>query len=203
MERTRRFGAACRILAALFVIIAAARLATAAVPLWDPVLSTAYLSCDPCQVRTDPVLLIEREAERKLAWQNPGTARELGELIETRNVRLMLFSAQLIAAIPFFALFVSLALALRHLAARGFSIGAIRWLRRGAFAAILWALAQPIAQSIRSTAFSPISGGGEAIHVMVNLNQLLWPALLGGAVWICVWALEEALILRTDLEEYV
>lgn len=203
MDRTSRFRGACRLLAALFIIIACARLLTSLAPLFDPLLSTAYLECDPCGVHTDPVLLLEPESERRDAWRTVGAEQRILELIEQPRVRLMLLAAQLVRAVPFFMLFLSLAWALRSLASGGFNLGAIRWLRRATLAAVLWTVLLPVSQSIRWTAFSPVTSGSDAIVVAVNVAELIWPALLAAAVWICVRALEEALIMRKDLEDYI
>lgn len=203
MHRTSRFRTACRLTAALFIAVAAARLLLSALPLIDPLLATAQLACDPCGVRTDPVLLLEIGSEQRRAWQTPGTGERIVELIRTPSVRLMLFLAEVVRSLPIVILFLSLAVALRRLASGGFSLGAIRWLRRAALAAIVWTLSLPVSQSLRSTALSPVTSGMQTLNLHIRVGDLILPALLAIAVWICVWALEEAVTIRKDLDDYI
>lgn len=203
MTRSRRFTLVCRLLAVLFTLVALARVATAAAPLWDPLFSLPPRGCVDCGLRKDPILLLEPEVEWKEAWQTPGTEQRILELVERPSVRRMLFAAEAARAVPFFLMFTALALALRSMASAGFNSRAVRWLRHSALASIVWTLAHPVAQSIRWTAFSPITHGGPVKHMVLDLSHLLWPALLSAAVWVCVWALEEAIALQQDLDEYV
>ncbi len=193
----------CRILAALFLVSAVVRLAVSFVPLANPLLSLPQAGCEECSFRRDPVTLLEPQLARKLAWQTPGSEQRIVEQLGKAEVRLMLFAANLARAIPFFLLFIALAMALRSFAAGGFNSGAVRWLRRSALASIGWAVAQPVSESIRQTAFSPVTHGQELTHLVLDLNSVLWPVLLSLAVWVCVWALEEAVAIQQDLEEYV
>lgn len=203
MTRTARFRRTCNILAGLLILAALVRLALALVPLADPLLTCPATGCEGCSFERDPVLLLEPEEARKMAWQTPGTEQQILEHLGQRKVRLMLFLAEVARAVPFFALFLFLALALRSFAASGFNPVAVRWLRWSALASVVWVFAQPVARSIRWTAFSPITHKKDLTHLVVEVNDLLWPMLLSFAVWICAWALEEAATLQQDLEEYV
>jgi hypothetical protein len=202
-SRARRFRLVCYTLAATFLAIGGMRLATSALPLIDPLLVTAQFQCDPCEIRTDPVLLLEPEAARRKAWRTPGSEERIVERIRRTDIRLMLFAGQAVRAVPFFVLFLGLAMALRSLARSGFSLAGVRWIRRAALGAIGWTLAQPVSTSIRRTAFSPITHGQELNHIVVGSEQLIVGILIAGAAWVVVWALEEALAMQRDLEEYV
>jgi hypothetical protein len=203
LARAKRFRWACYALAALFLAIGTARLATSALPLIDPLLTTARYACDPCVVRTDPVRLIEPEAARERAWRTPGTEERILDRIGAPDVKLMLFVAQTVRAIPFFLMFLALAMALRGFARTGFNPASVRWIRRAALAAVAWTLAQPVSMSIRWTAFSPITHGRELRHVVLGGEDLVLGILIAGAAWVVAWALEEALVMQRDLEEYV
>jgi hypothetical protein len=115
----------------------------------------------------------------------------------------MLFAAAAIRAAPFFIMFAAVAAALRSLAASGFSPAAVRWLGRSAAGALAWTLAAPVAESIRWTAFAPVTGSAEVVHVVFSAGELLLGVLMAGAVWISMRALEGALALQRDLEDYV
>jgi hypothetical protein len=203
MDRTRRFRIICNVLATLFVLVGAAHLATAFVPLADPLLSRAVISCDPCRIEKDPVFLIEPETRRRDAWRTPGMAERISRRAEQPTVRLMLFAAEAVRGVPFFVMFLALAMGLRSFGSSGFSAGAVRWLKRSAAAAIVWTLAQPLSQSIRWTAFAPVTDREGVVHIVFGGSALLWGVLIAGAVWISVRALEAALVLQQDLEDYV
>jgi hypothetical protein len=204
MTRAQRFRAVCNALAALFLIVAVGRLATAALPLVDPILSTASFTCGPpCRIETDPVLLLEPQAARKAAWQTPGAAKSIAAHARLPKTRAMLFASELVSTLPFFVLFLGLALAMRSFGRSGFNLGALRWLRRSAVASVVLALVQPVAESIHWTAFSRVTHGSEVTQLVFSSGELIAGILLSGAVWVCVWVLDQALALKTDLEEYV
>jgi hypothetical protein len=202
-SRARRFRLVCYALAALFLVIGGLRLATSALPLIDPLLTTAHFECDPCVVRTDPVLLLGPNSARLKAWRTPGSEERISQRIRRTDVKLMLFAAQAVRAVPFFVLFLGLAMALRSFARTGFSPAGVRWIRRASLGAVGWTLAQPVSTSIRWTALSPITHGRELRHVVVGSDQLIVGILIAGAAWVVVKALEEALAMQRDLEEYV
>ena len=201
-RRARRFRLVCHGLAVLFLAIGLARLVTSVLPLVDPVLTTARIECDPCTIRTDPVLLLAPGMARQEGWRT-GAQERIVERVGRPDVRLMLFSAQALRAIPFFVMFLALALALRSFARSGFNAAAVRWLRRAALGAVGWTLAQPVSMSIRWTALSPITHGRDLTHVVFDGNELVVGMLIAGAVWVAVWVLEEAVVMKRDLEEYV
>ena len=203
MTRADRFRRHCRVLAALLLLVGLLRLTLSFTPLFDPLLAWPQTGCDPCSSQRDPVTLLEPEEARKVAWQTPGSEQRILVHLERPGVRVSLFAAELARALPFALLLLSLAAALRSLAAGGFTPDAVRWLRRAALASILWVLAQPMAQSIRLTTFSPITRGDEVTHIVVNANELFWPMLLSFAAWTFARALEQAAFLQQELEEYV
>lgn len=204
MSPAKRFRTVCNILASLFLIVAVGRLTTVALPLVDPILSTGTLNCGPpCKLETDPVLLLEPQGARKLAWQTPGAAEAVAAHARLTKTRAMLFASDLVRILPFFVLFFGLALAMRSFGRAGFNPAALRWLRRSAVASIVLALANPVSESIRWTAFSPLTQRSEVIQLVFSSREFLTGVLLSGAVWVCVWTLDRALALQADLEEYV
>lgn len=202
-KRATRFRLVCYSLAMLLLAIGIARLAASALPLVDPLLTTARYECNPCVIRTDPVLLLEPDTARVQAWRTPGTAERIVDRIARPEIKLMLALAHAARGIPFFVMFLGLALALRSLARAGFNAGAVRWIRRAALGAVVWTIAQPVSMSIRWTALSPITHGRELRHVVFGGDDLVLGILIAGAAWVAAWALEEALVMQRDLEGYV
>lgn len=173
------------------------------VPLVDPVLTTATFSCDPCTLETSALRLVDSETARTTIQNAPGGEAKLRAHVAQPGVKLMLFIAGVVRAIPLSLILVTLALSLVNLAATGFSGASIRWLRRSALAAIVWTLALPLSMSIRWTALSSITHGREMRHIVLDTDEFLIGVLVSAGAWVLVWALEEANALQRDLEEYV
>jgi hypothetical protein len=193
--RLQRF---CRTLAFLFILAIAVRVAALAVPINATSLrATPVWGCDICDLRGDLLMLARSEASRGEIDQR------MLQQMERPKVAVMLHSARFIQFAPFFALFASLALAFRSLASSGFSRYAIRWMRRAAVASILLVLLEPVADSLRLTAFSAAVHGREHLMVRIEPMELLSSLLIAGAAWASLWALQEALALRKDLEKFV
>jgi hypothetical protein len=203
MIQTHRFRRHCGILAALLLVAGILRLGLGFIPLFDPLIGTPAPDCSDCGFVRDPVTLLEPEQARKAAWQTPGSEQRIVAHLQSLRVRSWLFAAEMMRAIPFFMLLASLAAALRMLSLSGFTPAMVRRLRLAAFASIVWVLAQPVAQSIRRTVFSPVTDRDSVTHLVLDGGQLFWPMLLSFAVWICARALEQAAALQKDLEEYV
>lgn len=205
MERAKRLRLVCGLMVAIYLAVAALRLATGVAPLVDPLLITTSLHCQPvrCWTDRDPVRLLapnQRAAVERSAEARAG----LASLLTRPGVRSMLAAGESARALPSFLLFLFLALAFRRLAkGEGFGGGAAGWLRRAAVAALVAVLAQPVADTLRMTALSPITTGRQQIFIAFNGGPFLWGLLLAGAVWVAVWALEEARLVAAELAEIV
>jgi hypothetical protein len=201
--KLRRFRATVAIVSTLFLLTGIVELGKSTLPLLDPLLTTARYSCDPCRMSTNAMLWLDSDEMRQQVRADPEGPARLAAHLQTPSVKTMLFLSEAVRAVPFFLLFVAIAMGLRSLAAGGFSQVAIRWLRRSALAAVAWTLAQPIGMSIRWTALSPITHGRPLRHIVANSDTLLVGLLISGAAWAVAWALKEAYTMRRDLEEYV
>ena len=197
MTRISRFRTVCRSVFLLLMIILLVRLAAALVPPLNPLAGEPIWGCDLCELRQDVVRLTPPEVERQ-ALDRLFVAR-----LAMPGVSSMMRAAQAVQLLPFVAVFFCLAMAFRSMAAGGLTRPALRWLRRSALATTLLILADPISQSIRWTAFSPVIHGREHMIVSAEPARMLWLILLWGGMWAFVWILEEAVMLRRDLEEYV
>jgi hypothetical protein len=203
MNRSTRFKVVSRSMALLFMLIAVFRIGSSAATWVDPLYGAAALECEPCQITVDPVRLLASEQARIRAWRTPGSEARIRERVQAPRVRTMLFAAEMVRAVPLSLLFLSIALALNSFASGGFSIRAVRWLRRASLAGVFWILSQPVSESIRSTALSPITEGREAQIVVLVMGPFFWAVMVVAATWVCLRAMEDALALRRDLEEIV
>jgi hypothetical protein len=202
MARPGRVKAVCAAMMILYLAVAAGRLAASALPLIDPMLTTAKVHCSftGCRVETDPFRLIPgRDSASRAKWASRGA--QLEAHVRGPGVRAWMFAAEAIRGLPLVFLFLSLALASRALARTGSFGETIGWLRRAAAAALAGVAAQPIADSISATALSPVLLGRDQVHLHLVFNggPFLWGVLLAGAVWMSVWALEQARLNEIEL----
>ena len=130
MARTFRFRIVCRTLAGLLLMLALTRLVLSVTLMVDPLWAPPSPGCEQCSSTKDPVRLLEPEVARKAAWQTPGTDSRIVQELGRSEVRLMLAGAHLVRVLPFIAVLLCLALALRSFAAAGLNRHAVRWLRR-------------------------------------------------------------------------
>ncbi len=192
--------AVCTAMMLLYLAVAVGRTIAATLPLVDPALSTAHLQCDTqrCRVEMSPHRLLTGSDKQAEALPSDRKA-QLIAWIQRPSVKAMLFLGEVIRGLPVILLFLSLAMASRALSrARGFA-ETLHWLRRAAAAALAVVLTQPIADTIRATTLSPIEVGKQQIHLAFNGGPVLWGVLLAGAVWMSVWALEQARLNEIEL----
>ena len=202
MSRARRFHLICKLLAVFFLTAAVSRLVVGALPLADPLLSTAVVSCNPCTFEVDPVRLLQPEM-RKQAWRTSGSDEALRRHVQLPRTRALHFLSKAVRAFPMAVLFLALAMALRALAEKGIDAGATAWLERASYAALVWAAAEPLSRSLNMTAFSAITHGKELVHVVISPGTFLPSAVFAISVWALSWALSEAVSLRLELDEFV
>ena len=205
MDKARRLRLVCFILAGVYLAVAAGRLAIGLAPLAEPAASTARIHCQPmrCWTDLDPVRLLEPVA-RDAVQRDPAGPARLSALLERPGVRATLAAGEALRAVPAVLLYLFLALAFRQFArGHGMPRAAIPWLRRAAGAALLAVLVQPVADTLRMTALSPVAIGRQQWHVAFNGGPFLWGLLLAGAVWVAVWALEQAGAVEAELAEIV
>lgn len=205
MRRSTKLSLICGTLAALYLAVAAGRLAVAALPLIAPPLSVAKITCAPvrCWVEADPVDLVEGTRREDQLRSIAGRAQLDSKLAEPA-VRGMLFIAAILRAVPSSLLFLFLAFAFRRFArGEGFDGRAAVSLRRAAAAAVVAVLVQPFADTIKVTALSPVVTGREQLVIAFNGGPFFWGLLLAGTVWVAVWALEQGRLAQVELAEIV
>jgi len=198
--------AICLALTLLYLGVAFGRLATGFLPLVDPALSTAEISCasQGCRVDTRPARLLPM-GESEAAALTQGARARLDAKLREPGIRRILFLAEMLRAVPSFLLFVGLAMAARHFAREWtLGAGALAWLRRAAVAALAAVLAEPLADTIRATALSPIiTGGAGELFLVFDVPAFLSGLLLAGAAWLSVWAFYHVRQVETELAQIV
>lgn len=205
MSRSKRLRLVCGILSLLCLAFGAGRLAVGLAPLVDPALTTAHVYCQPtrCWTETDPVRLLPHELREPVLKAPDGRARLLA-FVRRPEQRMSLAAAEAVRALPSALMFLFLGLAFRSLrSGGGFGRTAIVRLRRAAAAALAAVLAQPIADSIEMTALAPFTLGRSTIFIAFDGSTFFWGMLLAGAVWVAVWALEQARLTEDELAEIV
>jgi hypothetical protein len=168
----------------------------------DPRLGSAQLNCSPCEYQTDPVRLIDPLLQKR-AWQTPGIEQRILDRLQLPHVPWLLFAAEAVRSIPLFFLFVGLALGIRSFAKTGFTSSSVRWFRLAAVASLVWALAGPVSRGFRASAFDAAVTGVEKFRFAVDLYDLLQGVMISGAALVALWAVEEAMTMRSNLEDYV
>jgi hypothetical protein len=202
MSRAKRFQLACNTLALLMLLVGLRQLVDPVLALKNPLLSTAQLSCSPCSYETDPVRLLDVPLQKR-AWQTEGAEERILERLKEPRVYWLVFASEAVRAIPLFLLFVGLAAGIRSFAAAGFSPAVMKWLRLSAFSALLWALAGPVARSMKASAFDVVLTGVEKFRLPVDFYSLIQGILIAGAALVALWAIEEALMIQSSAEDYV
>lgn len=81
--------------------------------------------------------------------------------------------------------------------------GALRWLRRASVAAIVWALANPVYESLLETLLSAGTPSGATMQISLYLGDVATALLLALAGYTATWALEAGLRTQRDLDDFV
>jgi hypothetical protein len=205
MARVGRLKALSAAMAAIFLCVAAGRLATVPVPLAAPSLTAASVYCEGlrCRLESEPLRLLPAGVSEASLRANGGEAA-LRALIERPRARALLFLARAVRSLPAAALFLCLGLALLRIGrGDGFSAGGLRWLRRAAAAAMAAVAASPLADTLQASAVSAIASGREQLFLSFDFVSVFLGLLLAGGVWVAVSALDEARRIEAELAAIV
>jgi hypothetical protein len=201
-RRARRLRRVATMMMVLCFAVAAGRLITGALPIADPRLAAAGVTCTfwQCAIDASPLRLLPQEGGRP---QMVAPSTRLADVLEQGEARTLIAAASLASAIPTALMFLALGLAFRAVARRRDFAAATRWLRRAAVAAMVAVAAQPVAATLRATALSPVSTGEQQLFLMFHGGDFLWGIMLAAAAWVAVWALEQAVKSERELAEIV
>ncbi|TKD51114.1 hypothetical protein FBR43_10345 [Sphingomonas baiyangensis] len=188
-------------MAALWALAAAPQ---ALVPGWTLACSDA----GGCRQAADVATLLP-EGQRSALAGDPAAATRLAAHVARPAVHLGLATLTLLEEGLLVFLFVAVGRTLRRLGAGGDGGGdgalarALPWLRRGAFAALLWSLAQPLTDSARSILLYSGTPGGAAWYIGIDLTIAGPALLLAIAAYAIAWALEAGVRAERDLADFV
>lgn len=201
-RRHRRLRRVAGLMMVLCLLVGGGRLITGALPMFDPKLAAAEVTCTfwQCSIDRSPLLLLPQQGGSP---QMVSDMASLEEVVAQPLARSLIAAGALTSALPTALMFLALALAFRSIGRRRDFAGATIWLRRGAVAAMAGVALQPLAATLRATALSPISTGEQQLFLMFDGGDFLWGSMLAGTAWVVVWTLEQAVRAERDLAEIV
>jgi hypothetical protein len=119
-------------------------------------------------------------------------------------VRLGVAGVTLLDLGPFALMLMGVGLALRRLSGAGDPLArALPWLRLASLAAIVWALARPLSDSLREMLLAPGTPSGPHWQITADLGEVGIALLLAIAAHAAIWALEAGIRAQRDLEDFV
>lgn len=194
----------CRIAGVVFLLVATmwgvAAASQAMMPGWS-------LSCSDergCHRDTDLRGLLP-DADQALVSGNPAARARFAAYVDRPPVRAGLAGLILFDEGFLIFLFVAVGLTLRQLGGRSQPVlaRALPWLKRGAFSAVLWAIAQPLTDSLRAMLLLPGTPSGASWFIALDLTVAGPALLLAIAAYATAWALEAGIRAERDLADFV
>ena len=194
----------CRIAGVVFLLVAAlwgvAAASQASIPGWS-------LSCSDeqgCHRYVDLSGLLP-SAEQAAVTGDPAARARFTAYVDQPPVRAGLAGLILFDEGFLIFLFVAVGLTLRRLGGRGRPVlaRALPWLKRGALSAVLWAIAQPLTDSLRAMLLFPGTPSGPSWFIALDLTVAGPAMLLAMAAYATAWALEAGIRAERDLADFV
>ena len=194
----------CRRASIAFLLVAAlwgaAATAQAIVPGWS-------FSCSDeqgCRQASNIIGLLP-EKEQVPVLSHPAAKARFSAYVAQPAVRAGLASLVLLDEGLLVFLFTAAGLTLRRLGERGDHVlmRALPWLKRGATAAVLWAVAQPLTASLRAMLLFPGTPSGASWFFSIDLTVAGPALLLAIAAYAIAWALEAGVRAQRDLADFV
>ena len=157
-----------------------------------------------CAWTAQPVILLGEEVRPQI-WASAEARHTFLAYVARPSVRLGLAAIDAIDTVPFALLLLSVGLALRRLGGHGVDAPAkaLRWLRLASIAAIVWALARPVYESLLQTLLSAGTPSGAELQISIYLGDVATVLLLAIAAYAAIWAVEAALRTQRDLDDIV
>ncbi|MGT2515012.1 hypothetical protein ACVOMT_13015 [Sphingomonas panni] len=191
----------CRIAGAAFLFLAACTAIEAAILAAWPV--PAFDCKGGCSWKTRPAQLLDDDERATIT--GPAEEQALAAYVARPIVRVGIFGVKMIHSAPFAILLFGVGTALRHLGGRGDNQleRALPWLRRASLAAIVWAVAQPVSNSLMASLLSPGTPAGPYWYIEFDLVDILTALMMAIAAYATVWALEGGLRAQRELADFV
>ena len=163
-----------------------------------------YCGTDGCFWDSAPATLLSQEV--RLQVEASAKARSsFSAYVALPGVRLGLAAIEAIISLPFGLLLACVGLALRRLGAPGEDamVEALQWLKRGSAAAVIWALASPVYETLVESFLSPGTPTGPTLQIVVNLAYITTSLLLALAAYAVTGAMETAIRNQNELDGFV
>lgn len=194
----------CRVAGIIFLLVATlwgvATVAQSIIPGWS-------ISCSGgqgCRQGADLIGLLPNSEQASVSG-SPAAGARFATYVARPSVRVGLAGLALLDEGFLVFLFVSVGLTLRQLGGHDQHAlaQALPWLKRGAFAAVLWAGAQPLTDSLRAMLLFPGTPSGASWYIALDLTVAGPALLLAIAAYATVWALEAGIRAERDLADFV
>lgn len=209
MERGARDRYACRAMVGMCCFLALIRIADVATPFFNPVAWTMWrVSCvySVCEWRPETIQLLPPSVQAA-AIDRPEVIAAVHARAAVPKNRALLILAEFVHLVPETLFLLSVALGFRQLGkGKAFGQQTLGWLRRAAGAALLSALALPLAAAIQMAVLLPNLPGGfleNEVSVYVPAGEMLAGLFFASAAWVVARALDEGRRTQSELAEYV
>ncbi|GGE82454.1 hypothetical protein GCM10011404_13900 [Sphingomonas prati] len=194
----------CRMAGVVFLLVATiwggATVSQSIMPGW----SLACSDSGACHPDVDPGALLP-DAERASVSSDPAARARFAAYAARPRVRAGLAGLILFDEVFLIFLFVAVGLTLRRLGGAGGPVlaRALPWLKRGALSAVLWAIVQPLTDSLRAMLLFPGTPSGASWYIALDLTVAGPAMLLAIAAYATAWALEAGIRAERDLATFV
>lgn len=191
-----------RYAAFLFMLIACLSAAGTIADMMQPGLSVRC-GLAGCADLTSLFDLAPEDARPALA-ASPSAQESFTRYVRMPIVRAGLAAVQLVNDLPFAALMIAVGFALRLAAHAGDHLAnALPWLRRASIAALMMAVATPVASSLRAMILLSGTPSGPMWYFEIDIVQFVFDIMLALAAFAVAWALDAGSRAKRDLAEFV
>lgn len=166
--------------------------------------ASPYCGAEGCLWVSKPASLLSQEVRLQVE-ATPEARAAFAAHVDQPAVRLGLAAIEAVVSAPYALLLACVGLALRRLGGPRDAalVEALRWLKRASGAAVIWALASPVHETLLESFLSPGTPTGPVFQIVINLAYLATPLLLALAAYAVTWAIETALRKQTELDGFV
>lgn len=192
----------CRAAGSVFLAVALCTAAVICLGAVAPEL-TALCTGPHCEVTEGPLDVLPSEV-RSQVRRSAGATEAFEAYCRRPLVRAGGVGVMAVHLAPFALLLLSVGLALRRLGGGGDALAkALPWLRRASLAAIIWAVAAPLADSLQVMLLFPGTPAGAHWYLVADMQAIGTGLMLAVAAYAAVWALEAGWRAQRDLAEIV
>ncbi len=166
--------------------------------------ASPYCGGEGCLWVSEPATLLSQEV--RLQVEATAEARAaFAAYVAKPGVRLGLAGIEAVISIPYGLLLACVGFALRRLGAPGGNamVDALQWLKRASGAAVIWALASPVYETLLESFLSTGTPIGTTLQIVFNLAYIATPLLLALAAYTVTSAMETAIRNQNELDGFV